>query len=317
MSVPIHLDVVVHRRDADHRRHARARRRPLRALSVLLAVPNVSEGRDGAVLDAIGAAFAAGGARVLDRHADPDHHRAVFTLAGAPGDAARGARRAARARRSSASTSTRHAGCTRTSARSTSRPSSSATRRAARRRACAEALALADALGELGLPVFLYGVLADGRTRAELRRGGAAGLAQRMRRRRSSPTSAPRGCIRPRARCSSPRARRSWPSTSSSAPPATADDARAHRRAIREGGEEGLPGLRAIGLTLAARGDVAQVSMQRRGPRGAAARAAARGGRAPRAASREAELVGLAPQAALRRAGPSACRSATARGSSS
>ena len=36
--------------------------------------------------------------------------------------------------------------------------------------ACAEALVLADELGRLGLPVFLYGELADGRTRAELRK---------------------------------------------------------------------------------------------------------------------------------------------------
>jgi glutamate formiminotransferase len=39
--------------------------------------------------------------------------------------------------------------------------------------AIAEALVLADALGELGLPVYLYGELAGGRTRAELRRPGA------------------------------------------------------------------------------------------------------------------------------------------------
>src|SRR4051812_2006971 len=51
----------------------------------LLAVPNLAEGRDRAVLDAIGAAFARGGAQVLDVHADPDHHRAVFTVAGEPG----------------------------------------------------------------------------------------------------------------------------------------------------------------------------------------------------------------------------------------
>ena len=55
---------------------------------MLLAVPNVSEGRDATVLEAIGAAFAAGGARVLDVHADRDHHRAVFTLAGPPGELA-------------------------------------------------------------------------------------------------------------------------------------------------------------------------------------------------------------------------------------
>ena len=61
----------------DRRRHD--------GLSPLLAVPNVSEGRDLDVLDAIGAAFEAGGARLLDRHEDADHHRAVFTLAGEPG----------------------------------------------------------------------------------------------------------------------------------------------------------------------------------------------------------------------------------------
>jgi glutamate formiminotransferase len=38
--------------------------------------------------------------------------------------------------------------------------------------AIAEALVLADELGELGLPVYLYGELAGGRTRAELRRPG-------------------------------------------------------------------------------------------------------------------------------------------------
>ena len=52
----------------------------------LLAVPNVSEGRDRAALDAIGAAFAeAEGVRLLDRHSDRDHHRTVFTLAAHPG----------------------------------------------------------------------------------------------------------------------------------------------------------------------------------------------------------------------------------------
>ena len=51
----------------------------------LVAVPNVSEGRDEAALDAIGAAFARH-ADVLHRSADADHHRAVFFLAGEPGE---------------------------------------------------------------------------------------------------------------------------------------------------------------------------------------------------------------------------------------
>jgi glutamate formiminotransferase / 5-formyltetrahydrofolate cyclo-ligase len=43
--------------------------------------------------------------------------------------------------------------------------------------ACAEALVLAEELGRLGVPVYLYGELAGGRTRAELRRaGGLDGL---------------------------------------------------------------------------------------------------------------------------------------------
>src|ERR1700722_7654543 len=65
--------------------------------SILLAVPNVSEGRDQAAIAAIAAAFAAdSNVRLLDTHSDPDHHRSVFTLAGPPralGDALlRGAR---------------------------------------------------------------------------------------------------------------------------------------------------------------------------------------------------------------------------------
>jgi glutamate formiminotransferase / 5-formyltetrahydrofolate cyclo-ligase len=45
---------------------------------MLVCVPNVSEGRDGEVLDAL--ALACGDA-LLDRHVDADHHRSVFTLA--------------------------------------------------------------------------------------------------------------------------------------------------------------------------------------------------------------------------------------------
>ena len=48
---------------------------------MLEAVPNVSEGRDSSVVEAIGRAFGMG-ATVLDVHVDPDHHRSVFTLVG-------------------------------------------------------------------------------------------------------------------------------------------------------------------------------------------------------------------------------------------
>ncbi|HEY3920519.1 MAG TPA: glutamate formimidoyltransferase [Gaiellaceae bacterium] len=47
----------------------------------LESVPNFSEGRDTATIDAIGAALDAH-ARLLDVHADPDHNRSVFTVVG-------------------------------------------------------------------------------------------------------------------------------------------------------------------------------------------------------------------------------------------
>ncbi len=68
---------------------------------LLLAVPNVSEGRDHDVIEAIGAGFAH--ARLLDLHADADHHRSVFTLAAPPaelpGELLGGAREAVEAHR--------------------------------------------------------------------------------------------------------------------------------------------------------------------------------------------------------------------------
>jgi glutamate formiminotransferase len=47
----------------------------------LESVPNFSEGRDRATIDAVGDALSAH-ARVLDVHADADHNRSVFTLVG-------------------------------------------------------------------------------------------------------------------------------------------------------------------------------------------------------------------------------------------
>ena len=55
---------------------------------LLMAVPNVSEGRDRDVLERLEGSV--GRARVLDVHIDPDHNRAVFTLAGRQGELAEG-----------------------------------------------------------------------------------------------------------------------------------------------------------------------------------------------------------------------------------
>ena len=47
-------------------------------------VPNVSEGRDHAVVDRLAATIRHAGARVMNVHADPDHHRSVFSFLGSP-----------------------------------------------------------------------------------------------------------------------------------------------------------------------------------------------------------------------------------------
>ncbi|MGZ4277101.1 MAG: glutamate formimidoyltransferase [Solirubrobacteraceae bacterium] len=262
----------------------------------LLAVPNVSEGRDQATLEAIGAAFAAGGARLLDVHADPDHHRAVFTLAGAPGTLSaalvEGAREAIARIDLNEETGPPalhpHVGAL--DVAPIVHPD--AARRGA---AAAEALVLADRLGhELGLPVYLYGALAGGRMRAQLRAGGRAGLARRG----VAPDFGPRA-LHPTAGATLVAARPPLVAFNLElAPPATLSDARAIAAALRESGPEGLPGLRAIGLELAARGGIAQVSCNVEDHRALplARLLAAVEARAPVA---EAELVGLAPAAAL------------------
>jgi glutamate formiminotransferase/glutamate formiminotransferase/formiminotetrahydrofolate cyclodeaminase len=165
--------------------------------------------------------------------------------------------------------------------------------------ACAEALVLADRLGrELGLPVLLYGVLAGGRTRAELRRGGAAALAERLRCGEVRPDFGP-GQPHPTAGAVLVAARPPLVAFNLElAPPATAGDARRIAALIREGGEEGLAGVRAIGLSLPARGGVAQVSTNIEDhlatPPATVLAAVER-----HALVAEAELVGLAPRAAF------------------
>jgi glutamate formiminotransferase/glutamate formiminotransferase/formiminotetrahydrofolate cyclodeaminase len=175
----------------------------------------------------------------------------------------------------------------------------------ARGAACAEALVVADRLGEeLEVPVFLYGELTgtdpdSSVTRAQLRRGGVAGLGVRL-------AGDGEGGLQPDFGPS-----RMHPSAGATlvaarpplvafnlqlAPPSSNDDARRIAALIREGGDEGLAGVRAIGVALSA--GVAQVSMNVERPLevslGMVVEAVAR-----HAEIASAELVGLAPRAAL------------------
>ncbi|MBJ7330071.1 MAG: hypothetical protein JHC95_09260 [Solirubrobacteraceae bacterium] len=262
----------------------------------LVAVPNVSEGRDLTVVGAIADAFTHGPARVLDVHDDPDHHRSVFTIAAPPGSLAPALAAGAQATidridlRADRGTHP-HVGALDVcpvvyldDAR--------------RGAACAEALATAADLGALGIPVFLYGELADGRTRAELRRGGPAELARRVADGELVPDFGPKA-IDPAIGATLVAARAPLLAFNLElAPPATLDDARAIAGAIREGGAQGLPGVRALGLTLPARGGVAQVTCNVEDHRAVPlARLVAAVAAHTRVA--ECEVVGLPPRAAF------------------
>jgi glutamate formiminotransferase / 5-formyltetrahydrofolate cyclo-ligase len=262
----------------------------------LLAVPNVSEGRDQGVIAAIGAAFEAGGARLLDVHVDPDHHRSVFTLAAAPGALAKALLTGARDVLARVDMS-RHTGVHPCVGALDVAPvvHLDAQRRGA---ACAEALVVGDELARtLAIPVLLYGALAGGRTRADLRRGGLEELSRRLAGGELRPDFGP------------PHAHPSAGATLVGArpplvafnlllePSASHDDARAVAARIRDGGEEGLPGLRAIGLWLSHE-RAAQVSFNVEDPLSVPLRDVVAAVRAhvPVAG---AELVGLAPRAAF------------------
>jgi glutamate formiminotransferase/glutamate formiminotransferase/formiminotetrahydrofolate cyclodeaminase len=262
---------------------------------VLLAVPNVSEGRDEGVLDAIGDAFVASGARLLDRHADPDHHRAVFTLAAEPGALHAALEQGAREAIERIDLS-RHDGLHPNVGALDVAPVVYRTEDQ-RGAAIAEALALADDLGRLGLPVFLYGQLGGGRTRAELRRGGPDALAHRMADGLEPDFGPP--AMHPTAGATLVAARPPLVAFNLElAPPATEEDARRIAALLRENGPEGLPSLRAIGLTLSARDAVAQVSCNVEDHE-ALALAELLAAVERHATVAEAELVGLAPEAAF------------------
>jgi len=264
----------------------------------LLAVPNISEGIDRRTVDAVGGAFtAAGRAQLLDVHTDPDHNRAVFSLAGRPGSLAyavlAGAAEAVRLIDVQA-----HEGVHPRVGAIDIAPIVYRTEDQ-RGAACAEALVLGDLLGEeLALPVFLYGSLTDGRrTRAEIRRGGPAALARRIADGELAPDFGP---SRLHATAGAVLVAARPPLLAFNIelePPATLEDARGIARLIREGGPEGLPSVRAIGVWLADR-QIAQVSTNvedhRRANLADVVAAVARHARPARA-----ELVGLAPAAAF------------------
>jgi glutamate formiminotransferase len=144
----------------------------------LESVPNFSEGRDRATLDALASALSAN-ARLLDVHADADHNRSVFTVVGGEDDLAEALLAAIACARERIDLRQHEGAHPRVGVADVVpvvpiRPGD--TERARR-----VALALAERIGgELALPVFLYGELAYGRGPAYFRAGGLDGLRRRV-----------------------------------------------------------------------------------------------------------------------------------------
>jgi glutamate formiminotransferase len=217
-------------------------------VALLESVPNVSEGRDASEVAAIAEAFSGARARVLDTHVDGDHNRAVITLVGDD----RGVEEAL------------VAGIDETRRRIDLRTHEGVHPRVGAAdvvpvvplaaadlgRAVDVALAAGSRVGdELGLPVFLYGEIGDGRRPAFFRRGGPAELQRRVDGGELEPAFGPRrldpasGAVLLGVRA---------PLVAFNLElRGTLDVARAVAAAVRES-SGGLPGVQALGLRLGA-----------------------------------------------------------------
>jgi glutamate formiminotransferase len=138
-------------------------------------VPNFSEGRDRATIDAIGEALSTH-ARLLDIHADVDHNRSVFTVVGEDAPLVDGLVAAVEVARERIDLR-RHEGAHPRIGVADVVPLV-ALKQADMERARQAALGLGERLGALGLPVFVYAPPVRGP--AFYRRGGVEGLQARI-----------------------------------------------------------------------------------------------------------------------------------------
>ena len=227
---------------------------------LLECVPNVSEGRDPAVIRELADAVTSSGAELVDVHSDPDHHRSVFTFMGVPETVERGLLALARTAVRLVDLRTHQGVHPRVGAIDVIPfiPLRGATMR--------DAIAAAHRAGlvfaaETDVPVFFYGEAAARRDRRELpivRRGGFESLADRMCHPGWRPDAGP-PAPHPTAGASVVGARRPLVAFNAVLDTGDVEVARRIARESREAGG-GLPAVRALGVFLASRG-LAQVSM--------------------------------------------------------
>jgi glutamate formiminotransferase len=223
----------------------------------LESVPNLSEGRDANALAALRNALSAP-ARLLDVHADADHHRSVYTLVGSANELVEtlvaGIRRAVKV-----IDLRKHQGAhPRVGAADVVpivplRPEQEPEARAA-------ALDLAERVGaELELPVFFYGRLTeDGREPAFFRRGGTEELQRRIDKGELVPDRGPNR-LHPTAGAVLLGVRSPLVAFNVNLRAKSVEVAREIASLVRER-DGGFPGVRALGLDLPSAG-IVQVSM--------------------------------------------------------
>ena len=221
----------------------------------LESVPNFSEGRDRATLDALAGALSAR-ARLLDVHADADHNRSVFTLVADEDDLVEALVAGIACARERIDLR-RHEGA---------HPRVGAAdvvpvvplRPGDMERAKRAALALAERVGgELDLPVFVYGELAPGRGPPFFRAEGLEGLRRRVESGELAPEFGP-ARIEDRSGAVLVGARRPLIAFNVNLR-GELEAAREIAAAVRER-DGGFPGVRALGLELP-RAGLVQVSM--------------------------------------------------------
>ena len=266
----------------------------------LESVPNVSEGRDPSVVAAIADAFASAGARVIDTHLDGDHHRAVVTLVGDDRALEDGLVAGVDQARLRIDLRTHDGVHPRVGAADVVPlvPLGAGD--------LSRCVAVAHEVGrrvgeEIGLPVFLYGVIGEGRRPAFFRRGGPEELQRRIDSGELAPAYGPRQ-LDARAGAVLVGVRRPLLAYNIELL-GTLETAREVAQAVRES-SGGLPGVQALGLRLS--GGAVQIStnvidLDATAPHvmveRIATEAAARGAGVGRG-----ELVGLVPAASVARA---------------
>ncbi len=267
---------------------------------MILAVPNVAEGRDFGRLGNLVSLLDAAPVELLDWSSDIDHNRAVFTLAGdGPGtaDAILSMAGFLAGGSGMAEWSGVHptVGMLDVAPFVWTDPESEG-------EASSAALGAAGRLGDLGIPTFLYGALASTPERSErawFRRGGFATLAERMASGEVRPDFGP---CQPHPVMGVTLVTAREPLVAFNVELEGGEPGAARRIAARLRESGGGPvGLRAIGLELSTGRSQVSTNVGRpgEGSLGQVVDEVARLARAEGAKAVEAELIGLAPEAAL------------------